>query len=78
MTRWEYRAESLKAATGEHMDSLIVRLNELGVDGWEVIDLRMIAVSQFIYVTFKREVPAVCGPQGQRDLPPSTMTFQEH
>lgn len=72
MTRWEYRAESLKAATGEHMDSLIVRLNELGADGWEAIDLRWLPVSQFLTITLKRERQGACGPEGERDLPPGT------
>lgn len=71
MTRWEYRAESLKAATGEHMESLIVRLNELGAEGWEAIDLRWLAVSQFLTITFKRERQAICAEEN-RDLPAGT------
>lgn len=77
MTRWEYSAESLKAATGEHMNSLIVRLNELGADGWEAIDLRWLAVSQFLTITFKREVPAVC-VAASNDEAPLIPFEQEH
>ena len=65
MPKWEYMVESILAANNAtHMVDLVARMNELGQDGWEAIDLRWLPVSQFLTITFKREAqePAPNGP----------------
>ena len=59
MTQWEYMVESMPAANNTaHMPALVDRLNELGKDGWEAIDLRWLQVSQYLTITLKREAVA--------------------
>lgn len=55
MPRWQYMAESLPAGANGHMEAIVDRLNDLGVDGWEAIDMRWLPVSQYLTITLKRE-----------------------
>lgn len=53
--QWEYRIETLGSAfRGVKPESLEIFLNELGVDGWEVVSVHQPHSSNQVWVTAKR------------------------
>ena len=67
-TQWEYRIEvigsALRSTKPEQAEGI---LNELGLDGWEVVSLHQPTNSNKVWITVKR--PVTTGTRRRRSRP---------
>lgn len=53
MTRWEYHSEGIRFDRSHQ--NVLARLNELGDEGWEAIDIEWMNGHEHVLVFLKRE-----------------------
>jgi hypothetical protein len=67
-TQWEYRIDIIGSAwRGPKSENIEAYLNELGIEGWEVINLHQPQNSNKIWITIKR--PLTTAARRQRSRP---------
>jgi UDP-N-acetylenolpyruvoylglucosamine reductase len=66
-TQWEYRIETLGSAfRSPKPDQTEVFINELGLEGWEVVSLHQPHSSNMVWVTAKRALSSTTRRQRNR------------